>query len=265
MGFYIRKSVSAGPFRFNLSGSGLVVSVGVRGFRIGSGPRGNYVHMGRGGLYYRASLGSPRRVSGVSNLGSTRYQPAPSPGRPEDSLSAVEIGHVLEMVPSNFSEILRQINETMGRLRLWPWVLGGGLASSVVLAGEPAGQPFALALILCTIVLTSLVAYMDVQRKTVVILYDLDENIVSSLQTFASASRMWNIDTAGRTFDWKRNAGAGRLITRKPVALGFPNRGLVRARIYARTLPPWTMRHSASSASCWEHSAPSSRAANELT
>jgi hypothetical protein len=132
------------------------------------------------------------------------------------------------MVPSNFSEILRQINETMGRLRLWPWVLGGGLASSVVLAGEPAGQPFALALILCTIVLTSLVAYMDVQRKTVVILYDLNENIVSSLQTFAiefdkvaSASRIWNIDTAGRTFDWKRNAGAGRLITRKRVALGY--------------------------------------------
>lgn len=65
MGFYIRKSVSAGPFRFNLSRSGLGVSVGVKGFRIGSGPRGNYVHMGRGGLYYRASLGRPRRASGL--------------------------------------------------------------------------------------------------------------------------------------------------------------------------------------------------------
>ena len=37
MGFYIRKSISAGPFRFNLSGSGLGMSVGVKGLRIGSG------------------------------------------------------------------------------------------------------------------------------------------------------------------------------------------------------------------------------------
>jgi Protein of unknown function (DUF4236) len=227
MGFYIRKSVSAGPFRFNLSRSGVGVSVGVKGFRIGSGPRGNYVHMGRGGLYYRASLGRPRRSSGLRNLGSTPYRPAQSP-LPGDPLAAVEIGNILEMVPSNGSEIVRQINEKMGRVRFWPWVMGGGLAGSVVLAGEPAGQPFALALILCTTALSALVAYLDVQRKTVVILYDLNDDIVSSLQTFAnefdkvaSASRIWNIDSAGRTSDWKRNAGAGRLITRKRATFGY--------------------------------------------
>lgn len=227
MGFYIRKSVSAGPFRFNLSRSGLGVSVGVKGFRIGSGPRGNYVHMGRGGLYYRASLGRPRRASGGRNLGSTPYPPAQSP-LPGDPLATVEIGNVLEMSPSNGSEIVRQISEKMGRVRLWPWVLGGGLASAVVLASEPAGQPFALVLILCTMALSALVAYLDVQRKTVVILYDLNEEIVSSLQTFAnefdkvaSASTIWNIDSAGRTFDWKRNAGAGRLITRKRATFGY--------------------------------------------
>jgi Protein of unknown function (DUF4236)/Putative peptidoglycan binding domain len=227
MGFYIRKSVSAGPFRFNLSRSGLGVSVGVKGFRIGSGPRGNYVHMGRGGLYYRASLGSPRRASDVRDLGSIPYPPTQSP-LPGDPLAAVEIGNVLEMVPSNGSEIVRQINEKMGRVRLWPWVLGGGLASSVVLAGEPAGQPFALVLTLCTMALSALVAYLDVQRKTVVILYDLNEDIVSSLQRFAnefdrvaSASRIWNIDSAARTSDWKRNAGAGRLIARKRATFGY--------------------------------------------
>ena len=37
MGFYIRKSVKAGPFRFNLSKSGLGVSTGVPGFRIERG------------------------------------------------------------------------------------------------------------------------------------------------------------------------------------------------------------------------------------
>lgn len=61
MGFYLRKSVSAGPFRFNLSKSGIGMSTGVKGLRVGTGPRGAYVHAGRGGIYYRQSLGAPRR------------------------------------------------------------------------------------------------------------------------------------------------------------------------------------------------------------
>ncbi|MGI3781861.1 MAG: DUF4236 domain-containing protein, partial [Janthinobacterium lividum] len=38
MGFYLRKSLHAGPFRLNLSKSGVGVSAGVPGFRIGTGP-----------------------------------------------------------------------------------------------------------------------------------------------------------------------------------------------------------------------------------
>lgn len=63
MGFYLRKSFRAGPLRLNLSKSGLGVSAGVKGFRVGSGPRGGYVHAGRGGLYYRQSLGKGSRTS----------------------------------------------------------------------------------------------------------------------------------------------------------------------------------------------------------
>ena len=40
MGFYYRKSVKAGPFRINLSSSGIGYSVGVKGFRTGVSSRG---------------------------------------------------------------------------------------------------------------------------------------------------------------------------------------------------------------------------------
>jgi hypothetical protein len=40
MGFYYRKSVNLGPFRVNLSKSGLGSSVGGRGFRVGTTARG---------------------------------------------------------------------------------------------------------------------------------------------------------------------------------------------------------------------------------
>ncbi|MBU0971002.1 MAG: DUF4236 domain-containing protein, partial [Proteobacteria bacterium] len=66
MGFYIRKSFRAGPVRLNLSKSGLGLSAGVKGFRVGSGPRGNYVHAGRGGLYYRKNLGSNTKYRSTS-------------------------------------------------------------------------------------------------------------------------------------------------------------------------------------------------------
>lgn len=56
MATYLRKSFTFGPFRINLSKSGLGISFGLTGFRVGTGPRGPYVHAGRGGLYFRKSL-----------------------------------------------------------------------------------------------------------------------------------------------------------------------------------------------------------------
>jgi hypothetical protein len=136
MGFYIRKSISAGPFRFNLSRTGVGMSVGVKGFRVGRSPRGNYVHMGRGGLYYSASLGGVGR-----SLGSGRRDPNPVlPAQPfvaVDSLTPVETGNILEMVPTNGSDIVEQINEKLGRMRFWPWMLGTGFLSSAFLVGQP--------------------------------------------------------------------------------------------------------------------------------
>jgi hypothetical protein len=58
MGWYLRKSLNLGPIRFNLSKSGVGMSAGVKGLRVGTGPSGKYLHAGREGLYYRTSLGS---------------------------------------------------------------------------------------------------------------------------------------------------------------------------------------------------------------
>lgn len=57
MPFYIRDSISLGPFRINLSKSGLGISAGVKGFRVGTGPKGHYIHAGMNGVYYRKTLG----------------------------------------------------------------------------------------------------------------------------------------------------------------------------------------------------------------
>mgnify|MGYP000616633669 CR=1 FL=1 len=109
MGFYPRKSISVGPLRFNLSKSGIGVSAGVTRLRFGVGPRGNYVHMGRGGLYYRATLppsGSPRN--------SPAQPPAPvAPDIPLGThapLAAIESADVSKILDSSSSELLDEMN-----------------------------------------------------------------------------------------------------------------------------------------------------------
>src|SRR2546425_7844160 len=77
MGWYLRRSVKFGPLRLNLSKSGVGWSVGVKGAQIGHGPRGRYVHVGRGGLYYRQTISSNTAQA------ASRQQPvtsAPDPG-----------------------------------------------------------------------------------------------------------------------------------------------------------------------------------------
>ncbi|MBI1817163.1 MAG: DUF4236 domain-containing protein [Deltaproteobacteria bacterium] len=71
MPFFLRKAMTFGPLRLNVSKSGLGVSVGVKGARIGiRGSDGQpYVHGGRYGLYYRQNLGSVKPGGGGTSQG----------------------------------------------------------------------------------------------------------------------------------------------------------------------------------------------------
>ncbi|MFZ2492259.1 MAG: DUF4236 domain-containing protein [Thermoanaerobaculia bacterium] len=74
MGFYLRKSLSLGPVRFNLSRSGVGTSVGIKGFRVGRSASGrSYVHAGAGGLYYRQNLSSPGASTQAARKSRSNY------------------------------------------------------------------------------------------------------------------------------------------------------------------------------------------------
>jgi hypothetical protein len=93
--------------------------------------------------------------------------------------------------------------------------LGSGSAASAYVASLSDGLPFAGALAIITLAASALFAYRDVQRKAVVVMYDLDNDTVQAFEAFADefdkvglAQRIRHIDTMDRTSDWKRNAGA---------------------------------------------------------
>ncbi len=79
MPFYIRKALKTGPVRFNLSKSGVGLSGGVTGARVGVGPKGTYVHGGRHGLYYRKYNRKGRKKAGDRAMG--KAAPAESAAR----------------------------------------------------------------------------------------------------------------------------------------------------------------------------------------
>ncbi|MGQ0823763.1 MAG: DUF4236 domain-containing protein [Actinomycetota bacterium] len=110
MGLYLRKSISTGPLRFNLSRGGIGMSAGVKGLRVGTGPRGAYVHAGRGGIYYRQTLGT-RRESGD---GKPAELPVLPPGAAEDLAFNLEQG-VDDLVDSSGGDLVSRIADAMSR------------------------------------------------------------------------------------------------------------------------------------------------------
>ncbi len=227
MGFYLRKSISVGPLRFNLSGSGVGVSAGVRGLRFGAGPRGNYVHMGRGGLYYRATVPSGGGARNVTPTAPPSLSPsAPDPTIPpgtHDPLVEMDSTSAAQIVDSSSAELLRELNEKRRRLRRWPFVL---VATGIACAASFAlSLPWWSAATLASLGgLGVVLAYQhDVLAKTVVLFYGLEPDMEkaygmlhASATQLAACARAWHIEAQGRVQDRKYHAGASSLVRRQP-------------------------------------------------
>lgn len=228
MGFYLRKSISVGPLRFNLSKSGIGVSAGVKGLRIGTGPRGNYVHMGRSGLYYRATLPP---LSSPTQPSSSRIQPAqPVALQPASQthapLEEIESADIHKIVDSSSRELLKELNEKQNATRLTPivaWISGISLVIGLI-SGWPG---WLLGLMVLAAGGGIYAAHnRDVLAKTVVLFYDFDSEMEtaygqlhSCAARLASSSAIWHIEASGKVHDRKYHAGASSLVQRKPTSI----------------------------------------------
>lgn len=237
MGFYLRKSIRVGPLRFNLSKSGIGVSAGITGLRFGTGPRGNYVHMGRGGLYYRATLpqSSSSRNSSPGPLSSGDPQIPPDTHAP---LEEIESAQVSQIVDSSSRELLDEMNQKRKKMRLWPIVA----TASVVIFGigmYSGWSAWLLTLFLLAGAAGTYVAYTrDVLEKTVVMFYDFDsemEDAYAQLHSvasqLASCAAAWHISASGKVYDRKYHAGASDIVQRKKTFIGKSEPPYVKSNI----------------------------------
>lgn len=234
MSFYIRKSIRVGLFRFNLSQQGVGVSVGLKGLRIGTGPRGNYVHIGRGGLNYRATL---PRANGNQPF-SPHIDTTVIPEGTHAPLVEIESAAASKIVDSSSRDLLNEMNMKQARWRIWPWV--GVLGLLTVFLGLRSGWSNGAlwgALFIGSI-LTIAFAVRDAMAKTVVLFYDFDaemekayEALHSSGQQVSAAVAAWHVEAEGAVHDRKYHAGASNLVRRKKTTISRSSPPYVKTNI----------------------------------
>lgn len=233
MPFYIRKSVKAGPFRFNLSKSGIGVSAGIKGLRIGTGPRGHYIHAGRGGLYYRSSIPSGHKTARPRQPPTSpqRIEPGPPSYTERDvEMLPVSSGSVLEMADARFAEVLADLNAKQNSLSMrsvlgWS---GGAIALLATFAGGPGGIVFGVSMLAAGLLVGG---WLDSFRRTSVLMYDLEdetriqyEHVTAAFDALAACVGKWHIDSGGAVLNihaWKRNAGAGHVVDRRVTSFSY--------------------------------------------
>jgi DNA polymerase-3 subunit epsilon len=237
MGFYVRTSLRAGPFRFGLSRSGLGVSVGVPGFRVGAGPRGNYVRLGTAGVHYLAT--TARRPGGRS-IGAGPWVPqlpvemSPTVLQPLDGASAEQL------VAAHPTDLTVQLQQAAHRSRLWPWL---AVAVGVV---SLATMPFGLLVLVLGVPAVIWARLRDQSRRSVVVFYDVNDAsavafdaLCSAVAELGRAHGVWSVDAEGalsNPYQQKTHAGAQSLLSRSRAAISMSGPSVLVTNIAVPTI-----------------------------
>jgi hypothetical protein len=216
MGFYIRKGFNFGPLRLNLSRSGLGASFGVKGARIGIGPRGSYIHMGRGGLYYRQPLHLGQESP--ATLPSQYHPSVPQQPAIIDGLQEISSASAIEMVDSSAEQLLQELNRVKRRRDLFPIIVLAGIAMFVHLAVLSLQWWVYVVALLAVVCLAILARHNDVTNGTAILNYSFGGDsskgfaeLRNAFARLAGCGGVWHVEAAGQTTDWKRNAGVSTL------------------------------------------------------
>src|SRR5882724_7146554 len=165
---WFHKSVKFGPLRVNVSSHGVGTSLGVRGARVGIGPRGTYVSFSAAGFGYRKKLTSERASA-------ERPPGAVGPGgTPFSAVGNIVTASVQELAQASPDWV---VQDSQARLRKWNFFKVYAWASVLLVLFLWANTPPAVVLTVCIALAGSgvLVHRWDRERRTTRIIYDVDD------------------------------------------------------------------------------------------
>jgi len=232
MSFYIRKSITLGGLRFNFSKSGIGASVGAKGFRFGVGPRGNYVHMGRNGVYYRTAL-SKKDSQSSTNSNETVVPIEKSLQYEENQLlyQEIESRDISFIVDASSRNLVDEINQNYKKNYFWPY--------AIVLALIPV-----IGVYVAILVALGLYFFIDRPRKTAILFYDIEKETELEIQNFYNAfnelitcAKKWHVSAEANVRDGKYYAGANSVVKRTPITIKYGSLPRVKTNIRVLSIP----------------------------
>lgn len=199
MGWYLRKSISVGPIRLNLSKSGLGLSAGIRGARVGIRPDGRtYVHGGRYGVYYR------------HDLGGDEPQSATAPGAAAGYRESAPLAHLSRQEGPPW---VRLLNDAMRQPRAD--VLAGLSLFVLALAVAVRWGAWAIPVALLSAGVVLGLNIWQGRRRAVAVLYDLEagalsafRHVVEAVNLLTTCSRIEAVDRNGNALRAQIGTGA---------------------------------------------------------
>lgn len=211
------------------------------GFRIGTGPRGNYISMSGGGFTYRTSLGSrsPHGVSFPEAIPASREDAEPRQGQrfiPSGSttvapLEVIQSADVRQLSDTDSADLVEEINVKRRKFAVWYWplVLLGVLWFEALQVDGASNSVFIGVLAVLSIATLAGCYWLylwDEARRSTVLFYDFDdvaartyEHVLSAFEALRDCRAAWRILASGQVLDGRYNAGAGQTLKRKPTSL----------------------------------------------
>ncbi|MDE1170064.1 MAG: DUF4236 domain-containing protein [Verrucomicrobium sp.] len=248
MGFTFRKSVRVGPFRFNLSTSGSGFSTGIKGLRVGTGPRGTYISMGAEGFQYRTYLPSSTRPNRIA-VDPSRKTPSDYAGSYSHALQMAEARRVdmAALQDASSIQLLNELNERARRISwvktLWLWValiLGGAGITAIFYPESSVPKPLVTAILWMFIPAWIGAYYVDLSRLEAVLMFDLSDQAAANyhalrqaLETVSRCKEFQYIRARGRIDmpERKYHAGASAELDTRSVSFGFSLPPRIKANV----------------------------------
>jgi hypothetical protein len=188
---------------------------------MGIGPRGHYVRLGRGGLYYQQYLHPARERTAPQTP-----VPAVHPLTIAEPGVLIATADVSSLQDSTAETLLKELRDKHRRVRLAPIsAIVFVLATILLLAAQLSLWMIMLCVALFVFVHTAMVR-SDYENKVAVLDYELDSEariryvtLLKGLQALASSARIWKVSSEHTSIDRKYTAGAGSLMDKKPASV----------------------------------------------
>jgi len=148
------------------------------------------------------------------------------------------------MRDASANDVLAELNRVQSRLQFFPICLGLLLVIGV---GLPINQPpwwYYVVLAVVGLPTLLLARHVDVTSGTAILTYRLDGEVAtefgklkSGFGALTSCGAVWHVEAAGKTSDWKRNAGAKTLVRKKRTSPSLSHPPRVVCDLAVPTIP----------------------------